>query len=336
MLSLFRKYWFPVLLLSIPLWNIFYIIFSQTDIPEIESVASGTVLVFYFGLYLGVSISQTNFKNTVTGFPKKASLFLLILFFLSLLFLSFLIKKARYNPTDPSLPVLIIFTLVVFSAVIGFGANMFSTITKNKIRASESAALGSKSELHLLQSQLSPHFLFNTLNNLYGLSLVKDDKLPDLLLKLSDLLRYSVYQSSDTFVPLKDELDYIKNYIEFEKIRLDDRLKLTVNLEESASADIAPMLLIVFIENAFKHSKNTISKFITIDIELKLWENNILFSISNTYDKENSQDNPLNKASGLGLENAKRRLELLYPGQYNLQIENKDTSYKVMLQLKRS
>lgn len=336
MLSLLKKYWFPILLLSIPLWTIFNAIFSQTHISEEESVATGTVFVFYFGLYLGVSISQANFKNTTTVFSKNIILYTVVIFVISFLFLSFLIKKSRHNPTDISLPVLIIFMVLLLATTIGFGANMFSTITKNKIRISEMAALGSKSELQLLQSQLSPHFLFNTLNNLYGLSLVKDDKLPGLILKLSDLLRHSVYQSSDTFVPLNDELDYIKNYIEFEKIRLEDRLSLTVNLEESAAATIAPMLLIVFIENAFKHSKNSADQRIVIDVNLKVWENNILFSIFNTFDNSQIQNNALNKNSGLGLENVKRRLELLYPNKYELSFEEKSNTYKVLLQLKQS
>jgi sensor histidine kinase YesM len=336
MLNLLKKYWLPILLLSIPLWNIFNAIFSQTHMPEEESVATGTVFVFYFGLYFGVSISQTNYKDTTVVFPQKTILLTLAIFFVSFLFLSFLIKKSRNNPTDFSLPVLIIFMILLLATTIGFGANMFSTITKNKIRISETAALGSKSELQLLQSQLSPHFLFNTLNNLYGLSLVKDDKLPGLLLKLSDLLRHSVYQSSDTFVPLNDELDYIKNYIEFEKIRLEDRLFLTVNLEESSKATIAPMLLIVFVENAFKHSKNTTEQQIKIDINLKIWENNILFSIFNTFDSTQAQNNAINKNSGLGLENVKRRLELLYPDKYELSFEENSNTYKVLLQLKQS
>lgn len=336
MLNLLKKYWLPILLLSIPLWNIFNAIFSQTRIEEEESVATGTVLLFYFGLYIGVTISQTNYRNSTTVFPKNTVLLTLSVFSALFLLLSFLIKKSHHNPGDISLPIIIIFVLLILAITAGFGSNMFSTITKNKIRISETAALGSKSELQLLQSQLSPHFLFNTLNNLYGLSLVKDDKLPGLLLKLSDLLRHSVYQSSDTFVPLNAELDYIKNYIEFEKIRLEDRLFLTVNLEESVKATIAPMLLIVFVENAFKHSKNTTEQQIKIDINLKIWENNILFSIFNTFDHTQTQNNALNKNSGLGLENVKRRLELLYSDKYELSLEEKSNTYKVLLQLKKS
>jgi LytS/YehU family sensor histidine kinase len=286
-------------------------------------------------LYLGLSVAQFLFKQA-KSFSKSITTLTLLIFAGSFLFISFLIKKASHNPTDMSLPVLIIFTLLILSTTIGFGAYTFSTITQNKIKASETLALNSKSELQLLQSQLSPHFLFNTLNNLYGLSLIKDEKLPSLLLKLSDLLRHSVYQTRDSFVLLNEEIDYIENYIEFEKIRLNGRLNIIVNLEKSDTARIAPMLLIVFIENAFKHSKNSSSQFIKIEIKLKLWENNILFSVYNSYDKSYINMNTINKNSGLGLENAKRRLELLYPSQFDLQIDDRDDVYKVILQLKKS
>ncbi len=331
MLSLLKKHGVWLVILSIPLWSIFNAIFSRTHISEEESVATGTVLLFYFGLYVGLTISELNYKKA-TSFPKRTSFLIIALIFFAFIFFSFLIRKSIYNPSDVSVVIILIFTVLILAISFGFAANMFLTITQNRWNFSEAKALVSQSELQLLQSQLSPHFLFNTLNNLYSLSLIKDDKLPGLLLKLSELLRYSVYQTGDAFVPLTDELAYIKNYIEFEKIRLDSRLSLNVNLEENPEIKIAPMLLIVFIENAFKHSKNTSSDKIMVDIKLKIWENSILFSVSNSYEKE--KQNTLNKSSGLGLENAKRRLELLYPNRYDLKIEDDGQMYKLMLQLK--
>src|SRR6478752_7781414 len=155
----------------------------------------------------------------------------------------------------------------------------------HQLEQSTITAAQSKSELQLLQSQLSPHFLFNTLNNLYGLSITQHEKVPPLLLKLSELLRYSVYEAKELFVPLKSEVEYINNYIEFEKIRMGDRLQLVTEIEsiQSESLKIAPMLLIVFIENAFKHSKNSTDKKILIDIALKTWNNSVLFSVKNSH-----------------------------------------------------
>ena len=111
-----------------------------------------------------------------------------------------------------------------------------------------------EAELKLLKAQLNPHFLFNTLNNLYGLSVVKSDKLPNLMLKLSDLLRYSLYETKETFVSLAKEISYLVNYMDLEKIRLDNQTEIVFeNKVSDTTRKIAPMLLIVFVENAFKH-----------------------------------------------------------------------------------
>lgn len=333
MLSLLKKYGIWLVLLGIPLWNIFNMIFAPMGIAEEESVATGTVILFYLGLYIGYSVAVMYFKNALeisqlTALRGTAALVAVTTVFIGL------VRYSRHSPYAASNAFLIIFCSFLLAILLALAGTAFRLVSRNKLLASESMALVSQSELQLLQSQLSPHFLFNTLNNLYGLSLTKDDKLPGLLLKLSDLLRHSIYQGGSTFVPLNEEISYIKNYIEFEKIRLEGRLDLSVNLEESAKVTIAPMLLIVFIENAFKHSKNTLDQSIRIDINLKVWEDNILFSLVNTFDASQVKHNDLNKNSGLGLENAKRRLALLYPDAHTLTIEEKESTYKVLLQLK--
>jgi LytS/YehU family sensor histidine kinase len=206
-------------------------------------------------------------------------------------------------------------------------------MNENALEDAKITASQSQSELKLLQSQISPHFLFNTLNNLYGISLTRHEMIPPLLLKLSDLLRYSVYDAKELFVPLRDELAYINNYIDFEKLRIGDRLIINTDItEEVDGLQIAPMILIIFVENAFKHSKNSTDQNIYIDIELKSWANSILFSIKNSY--QENQEKGFDKYSGFGLENVRKRLELLYPGKYDLKTEVKDDFYKVMLQLK--
>lgn len=322
------------MLLSISLWNIFNVIFAPMHIPEEESVATGSVIVFFFGLYLGRKLAPW-IVNDHTEIPQKVYLgFATGL--VTLFFVLWNLVEASTRVDAPSAVAIAIILVAMGLAVLSacFVASV-SIITKNKLQKSEKELLTSKSEVQLLQSQLSPHFLFNTLNNLYGLSLEKSEKLPELLLKLSDLLRHSVYQKSDAFVPLKEEIRYIKNYIGFEKLRLDDRLDLTLQIDEPDDLEIAPMLLIVFVENAFKHSKNTTGDKVVMEVSLRVWEKNILFSVFNTYDKAAKQ-NLLNKDSGLGLENAKRRLELLYPGQYNYKVEDTGDTYKVLLQLKKS
>lgn len=226
------------------------------------------------------------------------------------------------------------FTLMSLGFVTTMGVTIIRHQIKQKISKAETKANVSDAELKLLQRQLSPHFLFNTLNNLYALSIHDASKLPPLLLKLSDLLRYTVYDTKAALVTLDDEINYIKNYIDFEKIRLGERLELSANWPETfaEAPPIAPMLLVVFVENAFKHSKNTQDPRIKIAIDLQIWGKTLLFSIQNSFDS-NLPKNTSEQHSGLGLENVKKRLELAYPGRHDLSIEQKNNTFRVKLRL---
>lgn len=220
---------------------------------------------------------------------------------------------------------------LVMSLTLGMLIKLFRTRIFAHLVEAQILAAHSQSELQNLQSQLSPHFLFNTLNNMYGLSITSPDKVPALLLQLSDLLRYSVYDAKELFVPLKEELTYINNYMEFEKIRIGERLHLNTMIEpfDDVKDMIAPMLLIVFIENAFKHSKNTTSDKIFIEIMIRRWSDTILFSVKNS-----KGEVPHERSGGLGLENVRKRLSLLYPNQYSLNITDEEKYFTVQLQLK--
>jgi len=191
-----------------------------------------------------------------------------------------------------------------------------------------------EAELKLLKAQLNPHFLFNTLNNLYGLSVIKSDSLPNLMLKLSDLLRYSLYDTKDKFVPLEKEITYLENYISLENIRLED--KTTIQFTKSgpiALKEIAPMMLIVFVENAFKHlsSMDDVESRVVVDIAVT--DNSLEFSCTNSID-EKSNGFPMESGkSGIGLKNVKKRLALLYPERHKLNINRSTDSFDVQLTL---
>ncbi|RZK68361.1 MAG: GHKL domain-containing protein [Pedobacter sp.] len=167
------------------------------------------------------------------------------------------------------------------------------------------------------------------------MSISDHQKIPQLLLKLAELLRYSVYDATEVYVPLKSEMAYIQNYIDFEKIRIGDRLVLTEEIEEMLHPEIkiAPMLLIVFIENAFKHSRNTASPEIFVDIKLKVWGNSILFLVKNSFGIEKEENNMLAKSGGIGLTNVSKRLELLYPNGHELVVKSDERFYSVELRL---
>jgi sensor histidine kinase YesM len=188
-------------------------------------------------------------------------------------------------------------------------------------------------ELENLKAQISPHFLFNTMNNFYGLAVENSKKLPDLMIRLSDLLRYSLYETQQEKVPLNDEIDYLKNYIELERIRLEENLdiELKVDIKDPEKYQIAPLLFIIFIENAFKHAKNTLDEPAFISIRLAVSGDGILMlAVKNNYNT-NAQ-NSLAAEKGIGLENAKKRLSVIYPNEKHLLTFHQDERfYNVML-----
>lgn len=190
-----------------------------------------------------------------------------------------------------------------------------------------------EAELKLLKAQLNPHFLFNTLNNLYGLSVVKSDKLPSLMLKLSDLLRYSLYETKETYVPLEKEITYLENYMSLEKIRLENTTDIQFTKSGNlSSSDIAPMLFIVFVENAFKHLGVSETEKSKVIVNLKAANNQLEFSCENTIDPSDTKTNTLEKGrSGIGLHNAKKRLALMYPEKHQLTINQTLNSYTINL-----
>ena len=189
------------------------------------------------------------------------------------------------------------------------------------------------SELNNLKAQLSPHFLFNTLNNFYGLAVDKSTKLPDLMLRLSDLMRYSLYETKNEKVSLQSEVDFLLNYIELEKIRLEDTLQLTFDYKKDdvLQFSIAPLLLIVFVENAFKHSRNSYNEPININIKLDINQSNEMsFFIENNYHEKNISE----IVGGLGIDNVQKRLQVLYPDhKHDLHITKNANKYIVNLKL---
>ncbi len=182
-------------------------------------------------------------------------------------------------------------------------------------------------ELKFLRSQINPHFLFNALNNIYALSVMKSDQTPDMILKLSNMLRYILYDCNADRVPLGKEISYINDYIALQKLKDEQITKVEV---DTMGADqdlmIAPMMLIPFVENSFKHSQIEDVQHGWIKIKIETREKTLFFSISNSKAKsEYSKD----KVGGIGLGNVRRRLELLYPGRHELVIADKTGAFTV-------
>ena len=186
-------------------------------------------------------------------------------------------------------------------------------------------------EIKFLKSQINPHFLFNVLNNIYALTVIKSDKAPDNLMRLSEMLRYMLYDSNDGKVPLQKEIDYLDNYISLASLKDSRGLNVKVEIDKSQPGiKVAPLLFIPFVENAFKHSKIEDLKNGFINISLITSSEQIEFSVENSIPSVSFKKD---KLRGIGLTNTKKRLELLYPYKHLLNISDSGNVYSVILKL---
>lgn len=220
-----------------------------------------------------------------------------------------------------------IYTIAVVAAIIKLLKQWFNTQQINSSLKQEKLA----AELKFLKAQIHPHFLFNTLNNLYALTLKKSSKAPEVVLKLSELLDYMLYECNVPKVTLEKEIAMLENYIALEKIRYGDDLKIDFKIDnEVKGLLISPMLLLPLVENAFKHgvSKEIHEKL--IEINLNTNKGLLEFSIENSKDSK-SINSKNSYTEGIGLRNVIRRLELVYKDKHQLKIDDKGGSFKVLL-----
>ncbi len=187
-----------------------------------------------------------------------------------------------------------------------------------------------KAELSLLKSQINPHFFFNTLNNLYGLIIEKSDDAPTVVLTLSDLMRYTIYMGKEDLVSLKDEIEYLKNYIKLHQIRYRKTVDIIFNHSSDIDFQLAPLMFIIPLENAFKHGVERLTENAFIHINIKVDKSSLHFEIENNF-----EETEVNKITGIGLDNLKQRLKLLYPNRHKIQIEVKDSIYKLTLKIEK-
>jgi len=184
-------------------------------------------------------------------------------------------------------------------------------------------------ELALLRSQINPHFLFNTLNNIYSLVYKKSEDAPEAVMKMSSIMRYMLYDATTDTVLLEKEVEYLKSFIELEKLRIRHPDFVEMNISGNMEGrTVPPMLLIPFVENAFKHgSRNVAAPGIRIDLSVSPRE--IRFLVSNHLRKNVAA--PTDPMGGIGLNNIRRRLNLLYPGKHTLEIKSENEIYTILL-----
>ncbi len=214
--------------------------------------------------------------------------------------------------------------------VLAIGLKIFKINLKNIQQISKLEKEKVVSELDFLKTQINPHFLFNILNNIYIQTRIDATKSSDMILKLSDLLRYQLYECSQDKVMLKSEIDYLQNYVALQKMRI---AKVEVKFEQNGSFKglmIYPFMFITFIENAFKYgiSSKGVDNFIYVNVEIV--EKKVIFTVKNSIIDTKSH---VVKKGGIGLVNIKRRLELLYKESYTLEIDNRENYYYVELKI---
>jgi hypothetical protein len=323
----------------------------------LENTTLKTVFTFS-AILLPVTI-VTTYTFVYNLIPKYALLkkygeFALYSFYTLVISASFIVYSAFYGlflslpmAIDSGFPItksLLFINVAVYLVVIlgcafsllkqNYKTGTANEILKNKVLSAELQL--KKQELLYLKMQIHPHFLFNTLNTLYGFALKKSDETPELILKLSNLLDYILYQTQKSKVSLKQEIEHIQDYIALEQMRFKDNLHIDFKCDPiPEKIEIAPMILLPFIENSFKHGKMDNGK-ITVNIRLEINEKYIYFRLKNSkIDHFRHKNDGLNKPqqSGIGLTNLQKRLELVYKDNHKLTITNERDFYEVSLNL---
>ncbi|MBO9727453.1 MAG: histidine kinase [Chitinophaga sp.] len=285
------------------------------------------ILIGFFYVNAWVFIPRMVYKKKFA----KYALLMLVVFSLMIASRLFFNRFLVDPPSDIRPTILITFFIFFLVLCASTAFQMIEDKMRMERQASAKENENLKTELSLLRSQVSPHFMFNVLNNMVALARKKSDVLEPSLIKLSSLMRYMLYETDEDKVPLQKEIEYLQSYIDLQQQRFGKNVAIGVSLQATDSThEIEPMLLIPFVENAFKHGTGLIADA-CIDIRLYTRPGRLFFEVRNKF-------NPISceikdKTSGIGLTNVKRRLNLLYGDDYVLNISRKDDWFIVSLQL---
>ncbi len=219
--------------------------------------------------------------------------------------------------------------ITAFISLLKFVSDWFEIETIKKEVQNEKLT----AELAFLKAQINPHFLFNTLNNLYYLAYSKSENTTEVISKLSQVMRYMIYDANHERVLLEKEVEYMQNYIDLERLRLNNQIPINFNAEGNvAGVEIAPLILITFLENAFKHGVTTSNPDAFVNISMQVSPDRLKYSVENSKARSAAEDN--GGKSGIGLTNVKRRLELMYPEKHSLKVEDGKDKYYIQLEIK--
>lgn len=320
------------------LLSIFLLVLDRSDSPLFIKVSRSLISTGFFA-----AIVYVNWNLLIPKFLKQRNW---VMYLISLILLSILVTPpqvlALFLLYDdyPSIQQLfyqkqnILFFQSIFIGVSSAAFKITQDWLGHERDSKELKSQNLASELNFLKSQINPHFLFNTLNNLYALSLKKSDQAPETVLMLSEMMRYMLYECNVERVLLKKEINYIKNYLELEKIRLGDDFDIHFQVEGQANdLEIAPLMFIPFIENSFKHGMNTLLTNGYVHIKLKIEDSEVSMHITNKKGAEISTNSKGKQSGGIGLINIKRRLKLIYPKRHKLLFEETNDEYTVQINI---
>lgn len=305
---------------------------------------SKEVLIQTFLLYsFGFVFIEFNLQFLVKKYFLKGNVrnYILITFFSLILYCVLLLLCGNYimhniiftqSATETFMYMLIQYLILIVISMLYHYNFKYITANRELYRLQIIQKEKQEAELMALKSQINPHFLFNTLNNIYSFSVRQNPNTPNLILKLSDLTSYVLYESDRETVLLKSEIEFIRNFIELEKIRVDEKVKINfdVNVEDE-SIQVAPLLFIPLVENIFNHGLHKQSENDFANISLVQNSNEILFTTDNTYSLEPTKAKK-NK-QGIGIKNLRKRLELIYP-DHKLTTSNENGIYRVEMRIK--
>jgi len=230
-------------------------------------------------------------------------------------------------PFDPVIVGLFSFSLLYNYLLYAVGFKVFKDLFMLKIRQEKLEKENLQLEFNFLKAQVNPHFLFNTLNNIYSFSIKSPDKVPHTILKLADMMRYSLYETEAEFVPLAKELSFLDSYVQLQRIRHEQDIELSYTVVgQPGTLLIPPFLLIVFVENAFKHGLQASTQAGWVRISLTIDHQSLLFTVEN-----NRPPNRPAPMGGIGLKNVRKRLNLFYANHYQLQVGEEANEFRVNL-----
>ena len=317
------------------IWGILYSVILFFVYAEIKDITLKVCLRITFTAV----IFYTNYSLLVPYFLLKKKILPYLFCVVILLIISYLIifnvfgfefydSRNLLDKRPSKFTIIIFFNSVII--IIGTIIRLYEQWIENDRINKEIEVKKNKAELESLKNQLNPHFLFNSLNSIYSLSTKKSNDTPEAVIMLSELMRYMLYKANDKKVFLKDELQYIENYIKLQHIRIAKNKNVKINIKGVISTQkISPLLFISYIENAFKYGTD-FNGNTEIEIDISVKDNELQFKCVNIIGNRSKDE----ESSGIGIKNTKNRLELLYPDKHWLTIIEKDNKFMVDLKLK--